>query len=140
MKMTFRVHAGENGPEFPTFEEAFVVFFTAVRELVRKGTALQILETFCWIEGAFEFRGDTHRAPLYFRNARDFAYDMGILVKNEGDEKPSIADPLPKVSSGDIVMAFIESGNNELAALHEIQAGAAQFLDDQPEETSAPTT
>ena len=70
MKTTFRLHVTEDGAEYATFEEAFVAFFKAIMGIVSRGTSYQALETFCWIEGTFEFNGKTGQyAPILLRRS-----------------------------------------------------------------------
>ena len=59
-----------------TFKEAFTQMYKWVDDWVddrfnNGGLSLQILKTAIWIE--------TPTGPLYFYDARDLAYDMGIM-------------------------------------------------------------
>lgn len=118
MKVKFVVCAGNDiPPEHPTFEAAFVAFFNEVKAMVMRGTSWQVLETACWIEGIFESEvtGEICRAPLYFYDARDFAYDVGILAASDG--KAVIADPLPSVPLEKVANVYTEAGLQELVAI-----------------------
>jgi hypothetical protein len=111
VKATFKVFVGKDiPPEHPTFEAAFAVFFTQMLALVRAGTSLQMVETGCWIEGAFELTpgGKRVSAPLYFYDARDFAYDVGLLVDEGG--RAALADPAPSVDLSVVSSRFVDSG------------------------------
>ncbi len=126
MKTTFRVFVTKDISEHSTFVEAFVAFFKAVTELIDQGTSYQVLETFCWIEGIFDFDGKIAKMPLHFNDARDFAYDVGILIDPvDNHSMPTIADPLPEVLPVSVEALFIISGLNELAQLAELKAERA---------------
>ena len=140
MKTTFRLHVMENGAVYPTFEEAFVAFFRAIVEMVSRGTSYQALETFCWIEGTFEIDGKSVSAPLYYYDARDFAYDAGILVEVEGSKMPAIANPLPKIPSTDILALFVRSELGELEALARLKAEVEQLFVDKADQGGVVTT
>ncbi len=92
--------AGKDEGPFRTYAEAFANFFPRVTAMVSRGTSYQLLETACWIEGDFGPR----RIPLMFCDARDLAYDLGVLV---GDGE--LQDPTPDVDPMDVEIAFLKS-------------------------------
>ncbi|MBI2058061.1 MAG: hypothetical protein HYT63_03745 [Candidatus Yanofskybacteria bacterium] len=89
------VVAMEDVGTFKNFGEAFKVFFDKVKELVGQGASLNVLETTCWIEYS--------KIQMYFYDARDLAYKVGIL-KGKGE----LVDPLPKIDHLVIDVAFAE--------------------------------
>ena len=115
--------AGKDEGPFHTYVKAFANFFPRVTAMLSRGTSYQMLETACWIEGNFGAR----RYPLAFYDARDLAYDLGILV---GDGE--LQDPAPDVDPMDVEIAFIknatavlEAGNEATRRLYAEAAGAA---------------
>ena len=92
--------AGEKAGPFPTFTETFCFFFQRALYVASHGQSLQILETSCWIIGDF---GD-RKIPMMFSEARDLAFDLGILV---GDGE--FHDPAPEVDPEIVESAFLSS-------------------------------
>ena len=134
MKAAFKVFVGKDlPPEHPTFEAAFAVFFTQMLALIRGGTSLQMVETGCWIEGIFELApgGKTLSAPLYFYDARDFAYDLGLLVSEGG--KPVLADPAPSVDPSAVASRFADSGLAELRGVIEMGGALLASMRETPD-------
>jgi len=60
--------------EYPNFKEAFIRLYLLVKESIKEGTSWQVLETMHWIEEPNNTR------PLLFYEARDKAYQMGLLT------------------------------------------------------------
>ncbi|MES3004868.1 MAG: hypothetical protein V4690_01995 [Patescibacteria group bacterium] len=120
MKQKFEVYVAGPISEHTSFEEALKSFFTAVMDMVEKGTSFQVLETGCWITGSFEMEdGKVHRAPLYFYDARDFAVREKVLVQNSRDK--FMADPLPSIPAQKVYLLFIEAGLTELLSLTRVE-------------------
>lgn len=72
--------------DYSTFSEAFRIFFGKIKEMVKSGTSLQVLETTNFI---------THTeldAPMDFYTARDFAYDIGLLA-GDGELQENVPEP-----------------------------------------------
>ncbi|HEY4484480.1 MAG TPA: hypothetical protein VI978_02020 [Candidatus Paceibacterota bacterium] len=91
------VVAMENVGSLESFGEAFKVFFEKVKKLVAEGMSCRVLKTTCWIEYA--------GAVMYFYDARDLAYKVGVL-KGHGE----LVEPLPKVDPQVVDIAFAEVG------------------------------
>ena len=59
--------------KYPTFDEAFKVFYTTINNMIKRNSMpLQLLETACWIE-------PSNSLPYLFYEARDKAYEKGLL-------------------------------------------------------------
>ena len=92
---------------FITFTEAFKSFFQEVKTLVSGGAALQILETWCWIE--IEYGSpEKGKAMMNFYQARDFAYAIGLL-REEGELQENTIEPLPELVEMAFSLAFAEN-------------------------------
>lgn len=130
MRTTFNVFVGNKVSEHAAFGEAFKAFFEAVKAMLRGGTSWQVLETACYIEGVFEAEDKTLRSPLYFYDARDFAYDRGLLVNNGG--KVDLVDPIPDVPLDLVAARYAESGLAELVGMMELDAAVCSQLETRP--------
>jgi len=108
----------KHGP-FKTFTEAFVNFLPRVVAMAAAGNSMEMFET-CWIEG--EFPGE--KIPMRFFDARDFAYDVGVLV-GDGD----FANPLPEVDPADIRIAFLECSARTMAKMESQKQGLLAMAD-----------
>lgn len=65
---------GFNRVERASFKEAFTDMFKWVDNLLKSGgMSYQVLETAIWIERS-------GRDPLFFYDARDLAYEIGVMV------------------------------------------------------------
>ncbi len=123
MKAKFVVCVGNDiPPEHPTFEAAFAVFFERVKALVGEGASWQVIETACWIEGIFEseITGKVSRAPLYFYDAKDFAYNVGILIESS-DRHAILANPLPSIPLEKVIDVYTEASLQELSAVVDME-------------------
>ena len=89
----------DEGP-FPTFSEAFKNFWTRFIALVEGGCAKQAL-AWCWVEGTFD---DGKKVPLLWEDAKDFAYEVGLLT-----EKGKLQEPAPEVDPERVEIAFIHA-------------------------------
>lgn len=89
--MKFEVTVGlEKKGCFDNFFDAFKLFFEEIMEMFKsQGMAYQVLETMCWIQ----IQGSTSTVPIMFYDARDLAYESGILVMPEGSDEPQIVPP-----------------------------------------------
>lgn len=66
-----------------SFEEAFRAMYAHVRHLIAEGKLdYQILETSIWIECSGTGTGTV---PIFFYDARDRAYDEGIMQKIQSE-------------------------------------------------------
>jgi len=83
--------------EFDNFFDAFKLFFDKIMESLEKGTCFQVLETMNWIE----IRAESGcRVPLMFYDARDLAFDSGILVPPAAKGQPPTVVPPPEDAQG----------------------------------------
>jgi len=57
------------------FADAFRLFWEEVMKMLKEGSSWQVLETACWI--------DNNGKVLHFYEARDLAYDLGVLRDGE---------------------------------------------------------
>lgn len=73
----FKVKVGcENRGDFEKFVDAFSLFFTEVVEQVDSGTTVGWLEATNFIV----YTAPGKEIPMNFYQARDFAYDIGLLA------------------------------------------------------------
>ena len=85
----FQVLVGmENLGEFPKFTEAFKLFYTKVVEEIKRDTSHQWLETANFLV----YQGEGFTQPMGFYDARDFAYDIGLLA-GEGELQEGVEEP-----------------------------------------------
>jgi len=72
------------------FTDAFRMFWEAVKRMVNGGTSMQMLETSNFL--VYE-KADGGKIPMTFYEARDFAYDLGLLAGHgelQNIEEPSL--------------------------------------------------
>lgn len=75
---------------YDNFVDAFRVFWQKVLQSLEDGTSWQVLETCNFI---VMVDGEANKEwPLGFYDARDLAYDIGLLSKVEGEAKPIVLD------------------------------------------------
>lgn len=118
MKFNSTVASKAEGP-FLTFSEAFTNFWTRFMALVNGGTSRQMLE-WCWIEGIFD---DESKTPLLWEDAKDFAYELGLLVR-EGD----LQKPVPEVDPFRVELEFTRAKLGDVTQTAEQMATAVQKL------------
>jgi hypothetical protein len=87
--------------EFDTFVQAFRVFFAKIKETLAQGTSLQVFETANFIT---LIRGNGQKFPMDFYQARDFAYEIGLLA-GDGELQENVKEPPLDV----ILSAFLEA-------------------------------
>lgn len=65
--------------EWSDFKDAFRDMYIWVKNALKKGLSYQVLETSIWLSC------NKHNVPIYFYEARDLAYDLGIMeeIQNE---------------------------------------------------------
>ncbi len=68
---------------FDNFYDAFKLLWDELTVIVERGTSLQFLETACFLE----ISSDNYKIPLSFYDARDLAYDCGLIVPDESAPK-----------------------------------------------------
>ncbi|MBP9822307.1 MAG: hypothetical protein KBC81_02615 [Candidatus Pacebacteria bacterium] len=119
MTAKFSVYVTRDISEHDTFEQAFKAFFEEIDKMLTRGAlSVQHLETACWIEGRFEAGGEKLKCPVYFYDARDFAYDHFVLISKDG--KAVIADPLTAVPVEDVILLFAKSGLEQLVNMSKL--------------------
>jgi|GEM_PF-2816791 hypothetical protein len=99
------------------FPDAFKDFWTRVMKSLDEGTSWQALESFHFIMKI----EDSTQTPMGYYDARDIAYDIGLLVPN-GEERPKLADA-PTVENWEelvetkfvsVVVEYIDSLDRDL--------------------------
>ena len=98
----------DEGP-FLTFEEAFTNFWTRFTAMVTAGCPKQMLD-WCWIEGTLD---DGSKVPLLWGDAKDLAYDLGLLV-----ERGELQQPTPEIDSRKVEITFMNAKMDQ--AIYEI--------------------
>lgn len=78
---------------FNNFPEAFKKFWTEVLKTLEEGTAWQVLETMHWITRI----SDKIQLPIFFYDARDLAFDIGLLTPSGQPKTPPIINDQPTV-------------------------------------------
>ena len=63
---------GDDKQSFTSFKDAFICMFNWVTDNLEKGMSYQVLETCIWIE-------TPAGTPLGFYDARDLAYEAGVM-------------------------------------------------------------
>lgn len=75
----FKVQIGlEDVGQFEKFTDAFRFFYAEIKKFIAGGTSWQALETTNFIT----LCTDGFNGPMDFYTARDFAYEIGLLVGN----------------------------------------------------------
>lgn len=94
----FRVIVGlEDICDRDTFVEAFRVFFDKIKEMIEAGTSWQALETTNFIVFISQDEdGKTRSIQMNFYQARDFAYEIGLMA-GKGELQESVEEPPPDV-------------------------------------------
>jgi len=102
------VASKDEGP-FSTFAEAFTNFWTRFTAMVVAGCPRQAL-AWCWIEGTLD---DGSKVPLLWEDAKDLAYEEGLLV-----EKGALQQPAPEIDPRKVEIAFMRAKIDQ--AIYEI--------------------
>lgn len=109
---------------YPTFAEAFIKFFKDIKAMLDKGTSYQVLETACWIEMETTENDGPMRMIMNFYDARDLAYDLGLLVGNG-----QLVEPAPEIAPDRVSAAFRRNTLAQASALvDEIGNRASELL------------
>lgn len=117
MQFTSTVFSKDEGP-FATFSEAFTNFWTRFTAMVKGGCPRQALD-WCWITGTFDNGGQT---PLLWEDARNFAYEVGLLA-GEGE----LQNPAPEVDPDLVELAFVDAGLGMVSAQLEMAMEIAEM-------------
>jgi hypothetical protein len=74
----FNIKVANFEQSFDNFYDAFKVFYEKVKEMISGGSSWQVLETMVWIE--YVSTTPKLKLPMMFYEARDLAYDIGLLI------------------------------------------------------------
>ena len=103
--MSYEVFVCEEIGKYETFEEAFKVFYKCVKHMVEGGVAWQVLESYCWMKSSGP------GLPLMWYDARDEAYDMGLMTDGQLTEEYELGQKELEVLSRADLMLLQDSAN-----------------------------
>lgn len=98
-----------------TFVEAYKDFFHGIKQALEGGTSWQMLETTNFITYTFDQFGTTYKGAMDFYTARDFAYDIGLMVGEGQFNENCDFNESDEASQSLIKLAFINSSDTLIA-------------------------
>lgn len=78
---------------FNNFPDAFKKFWEMILKSLEEGTSWQVLETMNWITR----KNENTQLPILIYDARDLAYDIGLLTPSDQPKTPPIINEAPTV-------------------------------------------
>ncbi|MEK7072465.1 MAG: hypothetical protein AAB969_02740 [Patescibacteria group bacterium] len=116
---------------FNNFPDAFKKFWADIVKQIKEGTSWQVLETMNWIT-----RISNTQLPILFYDARDLAFNIGLITPSDYPKTPPIVNEAPTINSWEEIVRerFISMFRNSAVAelnwanrnLSEIMASAKE--------------
>ena len=109
---------------FDNFYDAFKDFWTRILTIIKEGTSFRFIETACWIERC----NKATKIPMFIYDARDLAFDIGLLKENPEPKQPPIINDQPTVDGWEEIVRqrFVDTARSMAASNLDFQA----LLDD----------